>query len=524
MIKRIVRSTLVLGLLFGLTFTPAAQEDPKKMNLTLEDCILKALENNLNIAINVLSPELSDIAVARANEKFMPQLSMNLSTRDTSSASYSFLDAAGAVATVTDNYSADILQAIPTGGQFSFQVDGYKTDTNRSFQTINPRYGTTLTFNFSQPLLRDFGFKMAKREILVAKNDQAVSRKDFETNLSNTILNVEEAYWNYVYSIELLKVRKQSLKLAEDLLEKNKRSVEIGTLAPIEILSAEAEVATRHADILQTQAQVRNAEDQLKALMNLQADGAEAEAMNLIPVDKPSYEKKTIDFEEALAIAIENRPDLESTRISLKNSELNLSYAKNQLLPSLNLTASYWSPGVSGDQIIYLNNNALSGVIIGVVPGGSTDAFKDTFGFKYSNWSVGVTLDFPLSNILSKANYATARVSLEQARLRMQNEEQQAFVEVKSAVRSVQTDYERVLAYTVARELAQRKMEAEEEKLKVGLSTNYLVLLNQREFRNAQVQELQSIVAYNLSLAQLQQAMGLTLTDRSIKIGSLIGD
>ena len=129
-----------------------------------------------------------------------------------------------------------------------------------------------------------------------------------------------------------------------------------------------------------------------------------------------------------------------------------------------------------------------------------------------------------MSNILSKANYATARVSLEQARLRMQNEEQQAFVEVMSAVRSVQTDYERVLAYTVARELAQRKMEAEEEKLKVGLSTNYLVLLDQREFRNAQVQELQSIVAYNLSLAQLQQAMGLTLTDRSIKIGSLIGD
>lgn len=519
MFKRICPIILMIVL---ITSSSVAQEKGKSLSLSLEDCIVKAIENNLGVSIAVLSPELSDISVALANEKFMPSMSFSFSKRDTNAPSFSFLDAAEQVATVTDNYSAQLSQLIPTGASFTVTLDGYKTDTNRSFQSINPRYGSTLTLDFAQPLLRNFGFKMSRREIIIAQNNRDISLQDLKTSLQNTLYSVEEAYWNLVYSIELLKVREQSLKLARDLLEKNKRAVEIGTLAPIEILNAQATVATREADILDAQAQVLNNEDILKTIINLEAEMKEAGSVRLVPTEKPVYEKRDVNLEEAITTALMNRPDLEATRSDIKNREFNLSYAKNQLLPDLSLRASYWSPGITGDQILYLNNNAFTGVVVGSIPGSSSEALKDAINFKYKNWSLGLTLTLPLNNLLSRASYAQARVNLEQAALRLKNQEQQALLEIKTAVRAVHTNYQRVEAYRVARELAERQLEAEEEKLRVGMTTNYFVLQYQRDLTTAQSQELRAIVDYNLSLARLNRSLGISLDEKNIKVSEVL--
>lgn len=507
-----------------LATSSLAQQKEKTLSLSLEDCILKAMENNLGVAIEVLNPELADISVSKAQEKFIPSLSFSLDRRDTNSASYSFLDASEEVSTVTDNYSAQISQLIPTGGSFSIILDGYKTDTTRSFQTINPRYGTTLAFNFTQPLLKNFGFKVNRREIIIARNNQDISESQLKRVLQETIYSVEEAYWNLVHSIENLKVRQQSLKLAQDLLEKNRRAVEVGTLAPIEILSAQSAVATREADILQAEAVLKDSEDRLKTIINLAAGEEGAELATIIPLDKPAYEKKEVTLEEALQNAMESRPDLNATRIDLKNKELNLSYSRNQLLPNLSLNASYWSPGITGDQILYLNDNAFSGVIIGTIQGDPSDALKDAFNFKYNNWSAAITLDIPLNTLLSRADYAQARVNLDQAMLRLKNQEQQLFLEIKNAVRAVQTDYKRVQAYKVARELAEKTLEAEEEKLKVGITTPFFVLQYQTDLATAQTNELKAMVDYNLSLARLNRAMGVSLKVKNIKFSAILGE
>lgn len=512
---------IILMIVF-ITSGSFAQEEGKSLSLSLEDCVLKAMRNNLGVSIAVMTPELSDIAVSFANEKFMPNLSFSFSKRDTSSPSYSFLDAREQVSTLTDNYSAQLSQLIPTGASFSVTLDGYKTDTNRSFQTINPRYGSTLTFDFTQPLLRNFGFRMSRREIIIAQNNLDISLQDLKTNLQNTVYSVEEAYWNLVYSIELLKVRQQSLDLARDLLEKNKRAVEIGTMAPIEVLNAQATVATREADILDAEAQVLNNEDILKTIINLEAEMKGADSVRIVPSEKPVYEKREVNLEEAIATALMNRPDLEATRIDIKNREFNLSYAKNQLLPDLSLRASYWSPGITGDQILYLNNNAFTGIIVGTIPGSASDALKDAFNFKYKNWSLGLTLTLPLNSLLSRASYAQARVNLEQSALRLKNQEQQAFLEIKTAVRAVQTNYQRVEAYRVARELAEKQLEAEEEKLRVGMTTNYFVLQYQRDLATAQSQELRAIVDYNLSLARLNRSLGISLEEKNIKVSEIL--
>jgi len=517
--KRII-GTFISIFFFLSAFLQGQQE--KSISLSLEECILKAMENNLGIAVEVLSPELADISVALAKEKFMPMFSFSYSRDSNVQPSYSFLDAAEQITTDRTDYSAQINQLIPTGGNLSINLSGYGTESNRSFQTINPRYGGTLMFNFIQPLLKNFGLKISRREILIAQNNSNISETQYKRALQDTIYNVEEAYWNLVNAIENLTVIKQSLKLAQDLLEKNRRAVEVGTLAPIEILTAQEQVATREAEILEAEALVKNNEDSLKTIINLASDEEDAEILRIMPTDKPSYEKKDMTLDQALAVALQNRPDLQVSRIDLKNKELNLSYAKNQILPDLSLQASYWSPGVSGDQIIYQGGNPLTGVVVGTTPGGASDALKDVFGLKNNNWSVGVTFSIPLSTLLSRAAYAQAKVNLEQATLQIKNQEQQAFLEIKNSLRAVDTNYKRVQARKIARELAAKKLEAEEEKLKVGLTTNYFVLQYQRDLANAQSLELKAIIDYNLSMARLNRALGISLEEKNISFSSML--
>lgn len=511
---------LILLLLSTVSLSQPQQEE-KTLPLTLESCVLEAIKNNLGVAVEVLNPELSDIAVSSAKEKFMPNLSMDYNRSSTNQASYSWIEATGNILTDRNSYSAQLTQLIPSGGSFSVSLSQYEYDSNQKFQTINPRYSSTLTFNFTQPLLKNFGPKISRKEIIVAQNNREISEKEFTKSLQDTIYDVEEAYFNLYYSIELLKVRKQSLKLAQDLLEKNKKSVEIGTLAPIEILNAEASVATREADILEAEAQVKNNQDILKTIINLSGGKEGTELIEIIPKDKPQYEKKEISLEEAITIAMNNRPDLQASRIDLKNKELNVSYARNQLLPELNLQASYWSPGVSGTRLIFPPGNPF-GDPIATIPGGASDALKDAFGFKYKNWSFGITLTFPLNTLLSRAAYAQAKVNLEQSRLRLENQEQQIFLEIKNAVRSLQTNYKRVQAYRVARELSEKKLEAEEEKLKVGLTTNYFVLQFQTDLTTAQSMELKAIIDYNLSSCRLNRALGISMKEKNISISDVL--
>jgi outer membrane protein TolC len=502
--KRLGTWVLIAGFAAG----SALAQDPAAKNMTLEDCILGALKNNLSVAVQVLNPRLADEALSKAREKFLPSLSMSFNNRHNESASYSWTSTSttGSILSKYNSYNFAINETLPIGGTLSLSLDSYKSETNQSLQTINPRYGSTLSMNFSQPLLRNFGSTVSQREILVARNNLEISEYDLHKSLIDTIYSVEQSYWILVYSIQNLDVQRQTLKLARDLLEKNERAVEVGQMAPIEVLSAQAEVATREADILQAETQVKNNEDTLRTLLNLEP-GNQAPLTQIIPVDRPPFEGKTVSLDEALLTAIDNRPDLRSARTSLKNTEIDLTYAKNQLLPGLNLSAS-----------LYLNNNPLTGVVVGTMPGGASDALKDTLNFKYQNWTIGLTLDIPLANVLSRAGYAQAQVNMERALLSVKNQEQQAYLEIRNAVRSVETGFKRVQAYKVARDLAEKKYEAELEKLKVGLSTNYTLLQYQRDLANARTAELKAIVDYTVSLAGLDRALGVSLKKKNMRV------
>ncbi len=486
-----------------------------KKNISLEECIIHAINNNLDVTAELITPEIALLSVTQSREKFLPSLSFSFTRRNTNAPASSWIESSDQVLTTYNNYSGQISQLLPTGGHLNVSLNSNMYDTNQRLLSINPRYGSTLDFTFTQPLLKNFGINTNRREIIVAQNNRDISENDFKKVLLDTVFAVEDAYWNLVYSIQTLEVRQQSLILAQDLLRKSQKEVEIGTLAPKEILSAQAEVAAREADILQADTLVKNNTDRLKTLINF---SDEVEEILLFPSDQPAFELKDMSLEDAFRLAVENRPDLHSSRIGLKNRDLDVRFAWNQLLPDLNLNANYWSPGLSGDQVLYLNNNPLTNVIVGTIPGGASDAMKDAINFKYKNWSLYFTLDIPLNTILTRAALVQAKMNRDRASVRMKSLEQKAFLETKTTLRTMNTDYQRVEAYRIARELAEQKLEAEEAKLRAGMSTNFMVLQYQRDLANAKSAELRAVIDYNLSLSRLNNTVGISLKNWNINL------
>ncbi len=511
-----MKSSIILVLILTLFFKPSFSQEEKVLSLSLEDCIVKALKDNLTVAVEVYNPDLADATLSKAREFFLPRLDVSYGNERTENPSYWWLEQADVVVRKYKDYSVSLVQQIPTGGNFSLGLTGYTSDTTAGFQTLNPTYGNTLRFNFIQPLLNGFGFNVSRREIIVARNNLDISVNQFQTVLMDTIYRVQEAYWNLVYSIEDYRVKQQSLQLARDLLAKNKKEVEVGKLAPIEILNAETTVASREADILQAEALTRRNEDLLRDLLYLTEEG-EMSTERIVPSDKPSFIQKDISLDEALKEALEKRPELRMKKINIETNKLNMGVAKNQMLPGLDLQLSYWSPGLSGDRIIYGPGDPFPEPI-GKEEGSPADSLRDAFKLLYDNWTIGLTLSIPLSSFTSRADYVRAKMELEKSQLELENTEKQIFLEVKNAVRDIETNAKRVQAYRLARELAEQRLEAEVKKLDVGLTTNYFVLQYQEGLARESSQELRSLIDYNLAWARLEKAIGSSLYKRNIKI------
>ncbi len=517
MTSKIQRTTIAaLLVLAGLAWPQTPQT--AEVRLSLDDCVQQALKNNLNLAAEVLTPRITEETVGLAREIFIPQLSLSMGQSSSNSASYSWISSSDKITSDSGEYQLSLAQLLPTGGRLQATLYSYKTTSTESFLTINPRYGSTLTFAFSQPLLRSFGPTATRQAIIVAQNNLDISQSEFRRVLTDTVTRVEESYWDLVYSIQNLQARQESLKYAQDLLRKNEKELEAGLISPVEIFNARAEVAGREADIIQAEAQVRNAGDTLASLINLPPSAGGAAEPLLVPTDNPSLEEKPMALGDAVQEALQNRPELEAGRIRTRTTDVNLSVARNGLLPNLSFNVSYWSPGVSGTRILYQDNNPLTGVVIGSVPGGSDAALRDALNLRYRNWSVNLTLDIPLDTVLSRAAFAQAKLESDQSSLRLKDLERQVLLEVQTSLRAVETDYRRVIAYRASRVLEEEKLNAEEKKLAAGLSTSYLVLMHQRDLAAARSNELRALADYNLSLARREKAIGRTLITRNIQV------
>ena len=508
----LVALILVSGLGFG--------QETGDVTLTLEDSIVRALKNNLNIAAEVINPGLASASLSQAKQMYTPTLEFDWGRDRYEQLSTWSLQQAGTYINKGSSASTSVLQRIPFGGTFQASLNYDKSESNQLFQNYNPSYTSRLSFSLTQPLLKNFGWTVSRREILIAQNSFEVSRSQFEGTLIDTIYGVETAYWNLVYSIENLGTLRQSLESGRDLLAKTKREVQVGTKAPIEVLNAEATVARREADILQAESLVKRNQDQLRMLLNLGVD-PQGRKEAVLPADKPAFRPYTITVEEAYGLALARRPDLDVSKSTIETKAVNYRVAKNQRLPQLDLRLVKASPGISGRQYLYDPGNPF-GDPIGILEGSASQAFKDSFKFLYNNWTAGVTLTIPFGDVVGKAQYAYAKLDLEQAQARLKSQEQQIYIEVSDAVRTLETAAKAVDAYRVARELAERQLEAEMKKLNVGMSTNYFVLTYQDALASARTMEMRALVDYNIAMATIARVTGTTLQARNITVGDYL--
>lgn len=501
-------------ILMCVTFLCSQEKTTETVQLTLKDCIFKALEDNLDIAVQSFDPEISSFSITQQKEKYWPQLSFGYSNFN-----YNYLTNWAVQGTNyldrTFRYNVALRQEIITGGQLELSLLSSSSDTTRALTLVNPSYRGELSLNFTQPLLKGFGPKINNMEIIKAQNQLDISVTGLKSSLIQKVYEVEEAYWNLVYYIENLKVYELTLNQNLERLKKVKEAERIGVKSPLEVLRTEAEVANYENSVLLGQTQVVTYQDRLKGILNFPTDVEVPQS--IIPTDRPVLEKIDISFEEALRIAYSESPDIEKSQKEIENTKLDVSYQKNQLLPQLDLSAQLWFPGQSGDILVYKDNNPYSGEVIDRIQGSRIDSFKDVFDFKYKNWYVTLNLTIPLDTVFSKSALAKAKLEEEKKLLEREKLEKDIYYSVLEAYKELANREKTIETATRYRELREKTLRAEEERYNLGLVGNEWLFEYQRQLANARVTEIKAIIDYKIAVAKLERVLGTNLKNKNIK-------
>jgi len=478
------------------TLASPAPDGRPALELSLDDAVKRTLENNADIAVERYNPEDSDYTVRQLKGYYEPYVISTVGQRsNTQPASNAFAGAA-APQTKTLTYNFGAFQSLPTGGTFEVDFNNNRQTTNSVFSAFNPSFGSNFNLSLSQPLLRNFSIDSTRYQIKVAKKNQEISDVQFRQSVVNTVANVKSAYYDLIYALDNLEAQRSSLGLAQQLLEENRIKVRVGTMAPLDVVAAQSEVASREAGVIAAEASVSDAEDTLKRAMFTSNEPASWDT-RIVPTDRPTAEQVQVDIPAAIQVATQKRTDILAARKGLENTEYAVSYARNQLLPQLNLSAAYGTAGIGGTAI---QRQGLGGPIISTIPGGYGDALSDVFGRNFPTWNIGVNLSYPVLNRQAGASSARARIARDQQQASVHRLEMQITQEVRAAGRAVETNYKLVESNRAARVLQEQRLDAETKKFAAGMSTNFLVTQAQRDLALARVAELQAVANYRKSL------------------------
>jgi outer membrane protein TolC len=476
-------------------------------NLSLKQAVDLALKNNLEITIEQYNPELRDTDIKIQEAKFEPLFSSSILTTDATRPTGSLLVGEQAsFLSKTFDYNFSLNQQLKTGTFYELAFNNQRLNTTNSFSSFNPSFDTSLFATIRQPLMRNFGLDITKAPIHIAEKNRLTADQRLRVKMMDIVLQTEKAYWDLKYAIANLDVMKQSLASAQDLYENNKKQVEVGTMAPLEIVVAEAEVAAREEDIINAQVLILNTEDQLKNLM-FSDKGRRFEGTYKL-TDEPAVEAVSISEEDAIKQALANNPDLKAVTTDLESRKLSTKIAQNAMRPQFDLQASLGYAGLGGNTVLY-DNTTFPPTPIQVVPGGYSDALSRMFDNR--TWSVGFVFGLPIGNKNAEANYVRADLSEKQGSVTLEDTKQKLMLAIRNTIRNLQADIKKRDAARASVVLQEKKLDAERKKLSVGLSTNHVVLDFQDDLAQSQQQELLAILDYKRDSAQLQRYMGTIL-------------
>jgi outer membrane protein TolC len=473
--------------------------------LRLEEAVSLALEKNLDIQVAKLEPQSVDYTVAGLRNSYRPALSSTFGMRDQYQLPTSTLNGGTKVNNGTATYNFGLSQNVSRfGGAFTVNWSNSRVNTSNTFSTFNPSFQTNLVGAFTQPLLRGFKIDNTRQQLMVSLISREVSEESARATVTQTLANVRNAYWDLVFAQSAVEVAVRAQELADKLVEDNQARVEVGTLAPLDIVQAQAEAATRRQNLAAAEATAQTAELALKRYIVSGTDDP-MWRQTLRPVDLPSIQPPPTDVEGAVRTALQNRTDILTARKNLDSNDVNIRYFKNQSMPALDLNASYGAQGLGGTSYIR-SGTGIGSSVIGTIPGGYTDALAFIRDRTFPTWNVSMTLSYPVFGNQAEAQHARARVQRQQNQTRLRALEVQIAAEVANAAFTVQANVRRVEAAIAARELAQKRLDAEQSRFEVGLTTNYFVVQAQRDLRDAENTELRALADYRKSLVNYERA------------------
>ena len=491
--------------------TRMRQEGPI-LEVTLKEVIRLALVNNLEIAIENYNEDLNREQIIKTRGFYDPAYSFSVGWTSSSSPTTSSLQAGGGISiNNTDRFSFDnqLLQNVAGGGILDLTFTNSRNLTNSTFSFINPRYGSALRIGFTQPLWRGFRETDTERQIELYNLDSDINETQFEQRVSEIVQQVQIQYWELAYAVEANETQRQSVELASIQHENNRKRVEIGVMAPIEITASQAEIARREQEMIQSEVQIISAQNALKRLLASDS-GSSIWNVVLIPTDVPKVDDVQISLEESIRTATERRPELEQIQLQMEQNQINRSYFQKDGKPSLNLGGYFGSNGASGTVF------GLDGEPDPSDPrfGDFKTAWKQVLTFDFIDWGVFLDVRIPLRNRSNEADLATAVIRDRQLLSTLKNQEQMIIVEVRNAYESLATRKKSLEAATVASQLSREQLEGETKRFEAGLSTNFEVLRLQRDLAQSQVSELRALVDYQLAVTALQKAL-FTIVEES---------
>ena len=473
--------------------------------LRVEDAVAMALEKNLDIQVAKLEPQSVDFQVAGLRNTYLPVFNSTVGVRDQYALPTSTLNGGTKVNNGTRTFNFGLAQNVNKyGGSFTVNWTNSRLETSNAFSTFNPSFQTNLVGAYVQPLMRGFKIDNTRQQLQVSLINRDISEESARATVTQTVANVRNAYWDLVFAQSAVEVARRALELADKLVEDNQARVEVGTLAPLDIVQAQSEAATRRQNLASAEATAQTAELALKRYIVSGTDDP-IWRQTLRPVDLPSLQPAPTDIETAIRSALDRRTDITTARKNLDSNDVTLQFYDNQRKPALDLNASYGTQGLGGTAFIR-SGTGIDSKVTGTVPGGYLDALNALTDRAYPTWNVSVTMSYPISSSQAEAQLARTKIQRQQAQTRLRNLEVQIAAEVTNAALTVQSNLKRVEAATAARELAQKRLEAEQSKFEVGMTTNFFVVQAQRDLRDAANTELRALADYRKSLVNFERA------------------
>jgi outer membrane protein len=556
----------------GLTNSPRIDQliHDGKLELALQDAVELALENSLDIVVQRYNPWFADTGILKAEAggfggvtpgavfggstannpllNYDPLITSTLSYDDRkspinnplTSGTGTGVSSLGTLSTHTSVYNFQYTQGFSTGTSFFTAWDNSRNSASLSANLFNPSVTSQIFVGFQQQLLNGFGRSVNTRNIRIAKNNRKIADWAFTQQAITTVTNTITAYWELVFSRENVKVQQQAVTVAQKLYNDNKKQLEIGTMAPLDVTRAESELATDRQNLIVAQTVYLQNQQILKNAISKDPLAPNLVNVEIVPTELPSRPEavEAPSFEEAAKEAFAKRPELQEEALNLLNGEIDLKATRNALLPTATLSAQYGTVGLAGNQTKFLtktiagapvvdaNGVAVGGDFLpatlftpnGTVKAGFGDAMSSVFHNNFPDYQVSLNLQIPLRNRLAQADNQRAILTQRQLEAVLQQLKNAALLDVRNTYIALTQDRAQVDAASKARELQQQTFDAEQKKYQLGASTVYLVIQTQRDLISAQGTELRALANLEEAKANYERAVGRTLEVNRVTI------